>query len=269
MAYEPFVGYGTRKGVVYELDSTYGLINPPDTTPYTGIEIYGIRGLNLAQTNVRRISHFDGDKIGLVQIFPTLDVPSGTITVDGADLNLQSILGNVKKSTISGIELAPMMTDQQGSEPAIGLLVYQAAKKNTGVQGWHVQFMPSTQAVPQPGTFGDNNYETVYQLAPSSSLKHLWGYGFTALTDGALTAGLVDGFAPYKPRVTAFRADNVEDEFVFDTDLQPTDALYKVYQAVLGVVSEVTVGITKTTSSITFAYPPDEDVIILVPHMVA
>ena len=38
----------------------------------------------------------------------------GTITVDGADLNLQSILGNVKKSNISGIELAPMMTDQQG-----------------------------------------------------------------------------------------------------------------------------------------------------------
>ncbi len=282
MAYEPFVGFGTRKGVVYELDANH-LPKATDTNPYTGLEIYGIRGLQLTPPNVRRIPHFDGDKVALVQIFPSTDVPSGTITVDGADLNLASVLGNVRPSTVSGIELMPMMTDQQGNEPEVGLLVYQAAKKNTGSIGWHVVFIPSTQAVPQGGSFGDNNYETTYQLAPSASPNQLFGKAFSVngvetgdLGDGTATAGIVDGFAPFKPRITAWLADGSEDNFLFADDLQATDTDYAVFTATPqtggGVeIAEVATDITKATTGITFTGTGGigADVVIIALHMVA
>src|SRR5918996_5583276 len=169
MAYEPFVAFGTRKGIVYELDQ-YGLplgtyvddlygVPQPTTDPYTGLEIYGIRSFDTTNPEPRRIPHFDGDRVGLVQTFPSLDAPSGTIVVDGADLNLEAVLSNVKKRTVSGMELMPSQTDQQGNEPNVGLLVYQAAKKNNGVTGWHFKFIQSTSLVPINGPFGDNNYE--------------------------------------------------------------------------------------------------------------
>ena len=271
MAYEPFVGFGTRKGIVYELDATYGLPKATSTSPYVGVEIYGIRGLQLTQTNVRRIAHYDGDRVGLTQILPTLDVPSGTITVDGADLTLGSILGSVTKTTVSGMELMPMMSDQQGDEPNVGLIVYQAARKTTGVTGWHFHIVPTTQLVAQPGSFGDNNYETVYQMSPSASLKHLWGLAFSTSTDGTESSALIEGFAPYKPRVTAWLADGTEDVFAFDAALNATDTSYKLYQAIAGVVSEVTVGVTKAVDDITFATGsiPANNTILLAAHMVA
>lgn len=268
MSYEPFVGFGTRKGIVYELDQ-YGFPAAPDTSPYTGLEIYGIRGFEITYPEPRRIPHFNGDRVGLVQQFPSLDAPAGTITVDGNDLNLASILSAVKKSTISGMEIMPFLTDQQGSEPNVGLMVYQAAKKTTGVQGWHVQFIPSTSMIPRPGPYGDNNYETRYALAPSAVTHFPWGFDLSSVNDGATEAGIIDGFALYRPRLTTFLADGLEDTFVFDTDQQPTDNLYKVYQGVGGVVTEVTAGITKSTTDVVFNYPPDDNVVIMVPHMIA
>jgi len=267
MAYEAFVGFGTRKGIVYELDENH-LPKATSTSPYTGVEIYGIRGMTLTPTNVRKIAHNDGDKVGLVQILPSLDVPSGTITIDGADLNLQSILGSVKKRTVSGMEMMPTMTDQQGNEPEVGLLVYQAAKKKTGTLGFNVKFVPSTQMVPQDGSFGDNNYETTYQLAPSASPNHLFGLPFTSDADGALTAGCVNAFAPHVPRITAFRSDGAEDTFAFSPDFLPSDANYSVFVGVDGVVTEITSGITKTTAHIVFDYTYSAGAVIIVPHMV-
>lgn len=254
MAYEPFVGYGTRKAIAYELDQ-YGVIKPVDTTAYYGLPIYGVRNLNMTYPQARIIPHFDGDKVGLTQVFPPNQPASGTLVVDGADLNLQSILSGVIKRTISGIELMPMLTDQQGNEPAIGLLVYQAGKKTTGAEGYHLQMIPSTKAVPRGGPLSENNYETTYDLSPSATTRFLFGLGLTDNDDGALAAGITDGFAFNKPWIVAFGGDGSEDTFPFDTDKQAFDNTYKVYQSVAGVVTEVTTGLTKATTGLTFAYP--------------
>jgi len=279
MSYEPFVGFGTRKGIVYELDQ-YGLplgtyeldlydVLQPTTDPYTGLEIYGIRSFELTYPEPRRIPHFNGDRVELVQQFPSLDAAAGTIVVDGNDLNLASVLGNVLKSTVSGMELMPFLSDQQGNEPNVGLLVYQAAKRTTGVQGWHFQFIQSTSMIPRPGPYGDNNYETRYALAPNAVTAHLWGFALSMDTDGTLSAGVIDGFSLYKPRITTWIADGVEDVFEFKAGELPTDNAYKVYSATAGVVTEVVSGISKTTANIDFTSAPADGVKIMVPHMIA
>lgn len=279
MSFEPFVGFGTRKGIVYQLDQ-YGLplgtyeldiydVLQPTTDPYTGLEIYGIRSFELTYPEPRRIPHFNGDRVELVQQFPSLDAAAGTITVDGNDLNLASVLGNVLKSNVSGMELMPFLSDQQGNEPNVGLLVYQAAKRTTGVQGWHFQFIQSTSMIPRPGPYGDSNYETRYALAPNAVTAHLWGFALSIATDGAESAGVIDGFAPYKPRITTWIADGVEDVFAFKAGELPTDDDYKIYKSTAGVVTEVTSGVTKSTENIDFAVAPANGLKFMVPHMIA
>jgi hypothetical protein len=278
MSYEPFVGFGTRKGIVYELDQ-YGLplgtyeldmydVLQPTTAPYTGLEIYGIRNFELTIPEPRRIPHFNGDRVELVQQFPSLDAPAGTIVVDGSDLNLESVLANVKKRTISGMEIMVTQSDQQGNEPAVGLLVYQAAKKTTGVNGWHFKFIQSTTMIPRDGPFGDNNYETRYALAPNAVSSLPWGETLDIDVDGAESAGIVKGFSLRPPRVTTWIGDNAETEFLFDDDQQPPDNTYKVFRAIAGVVTEVTSGVTKSTTGLVFAVAPASGVKILVPHTI-
>jgi len=265
MANKPFVGFGVRRGFIYELDA-YGHPAAPSTAAYIGENVYGIRAFNLTDPPARVISHFDGDKVAQQQTFPPTDASTGAITIDGADLDLSAIVGAVVKTTISGIEILPSMTDQRGSEPLVGILVYQAAKDSSGNVGWHTRIVPKTTAIKQDGSFGENNYETTYNLAPSASDAHLWGTLFTEGIDGTEHAGWVEAFSPNPAIVTAFNADGSEDVFVFDADHQPTDANYSVYQAVGGVVSLVTAGITKAVASVTFNYPPDANVVIMVPH---
>lgn len=278
MAYEPFVGFGTRKGIVYELDE-YGLplgtytlndydVLEPTTSPYVGLAIYGIRSFEVTYPEPRRIPHFNGDRVELVQQMPSLDAAAGTIVVDGADLNLASVLGNVLKSTVSGMELMPHLTDQQGNEPSIGLLVYQAAKKSTGVVGWHFHFIQSTTMIPRPGPFGDNNYETRYALAPNAVAKHLWGFALDLDVDGAASAGVIEGWALNPPRITTWISDGVKTDYNFDEDQQPPDNTYKVYKAVAGVVTEVISGVTKSTTGLVFSPALADGTKILVPHLI-
>jgi len=273
MANKPFVGFGIRRGFIYELDQ-YGHPAAPNTDPYVGLNIYGIRAFNLTDPPARVISHFDGDKVAQQQTFPPTDASTGSITIDGSDLDLSALVGAVKKTTISGIEILPSMTDQRGSEPLVGILVYQAAKDSSGNHGWHTRIVPKTTAIKQDGSFGESNYETTYNLAPSASDSHLWGTLFTDTDDGTEHSGWVEAFSPYPAIVTSFQADGIEDTFAFDASFLPPDTNYKVYIAdpgtdlysVAGEVSEVTSGITKGLTNIVFAVAPDDGAIIMVPH---
>src|SRR5258706_4851660 len=272
MAYEPFVGYGTRKGVLYELDA-FNLPNAASSTAYRGLEIYGIRAFALPPVAVRIIPHFDGDKVALTQVFPPNTAPTGTITVDGSDTALVAVVSSTTKSTVGLYELVPYLSSSQGSEPNIGLLVYQAARKTTGATGWHVMFVPSTTAIPQNGQFGDNNYETTYQLSPSASPNHLFAKAFATGDEGVSTAGLVDGFGLYKPRITAWKADGATLVFTFATGLNAVNTTYDVYKftASSSLVAKVTTGVTKATTGITFdtAHEPASGDKLFVLHGVA
>lgn len=266
-----FVGYGSRRGRVYELDA-YGIPKPTATTPYTGVKIKGFNGFQATQGNVRRIQHFDGDSVSLTQIFPSTDVPSGTITVDGADLALIAILANLTETTVSGIKMVPFMSDKQGSEPSIGALLTQAAKSDDGADGYHTMVVNSSQAVPQTGSFGNNNYETTFQLSPSRTTHHLFGPAYASGTEGTDAAAGDEGFSAKEALITCWKGDGATLEFDFATGLNASDTSYKLYQSIAGVVTEVTPGdVTKATDKITFdtGAAPANGTTILAWHQIA
>lgn len=265
MADKPFVGFGVRRGRIFELDA-YGHPKAPDTSPYIGLNVYGIRAFNLTDPPARVIPHFDGDRIAQQQTFPPTDASSGTITIDGSDMDLSALVGNVKKRDISGLEILPSMTDQRGNEPLVGILVYQAAKDSSGNIGWHSRIVPRTTTIKQDGSFGESNYETTYNLAPSASDSHLWGEVMTDNADGTQHAGWLELFGPNPAMVTAWKADGVETDFPFDTSHQSPDALYSVFRAVAGVVSTFSSGLTKTTTGLEFNYAIASGTIIMAIH---
>jgi hypothetical protein len=265
MADKPFVGFGVRRGRIYDLDAN-GHPAATSTAPYIGLNVYGIRAFNLTDPPARVIPHFDGDKIAQQQTFPPTDASTGSITIDGSDMDLSALVGSVTKRDISGIEILPSMTDKRGNEADIGILVYQAAKDSSGNTGWHTRIVPKTTAIKQDGSFADANYETTYNLAPSASASHLWGEVMTDAADGTAHAGWIEAFSANPAMVTAWKADGAETEFLFESSHNATDALYSVFWAVGGVVSQITANITKATTGVTFDYPPDANVIVMVIH---
>jgi hypothetical protein len=266
MADKPFVGFGVRRGRVYELDQ-YGHPKATSTEPYIGLNLYGIRAFNLTDPPARIISHFDGDKVAQQQTFPPTDAASGSINIDGSDMDVNALVGNVTKRDISGIEILPSMTDQRGNEPLIGLLVYQAAKDSSGNIGWHTRIVPRTTAIRQDGSFGENNYETIYNLAPSASDSHLWGEVMTDDADGTLHAGWIEAFSSNPVMVTAWKANGVATEFPFDDDHQATDALYSVFRAnTSGLIVPITSGLVKTTEMLDFDYAVPANHVLMAIH---
>jgi hypothetical protein len=265
-----FVGYGTREGRIYKLDA-HGIPVTTSTTAYVGTKIKGLSGFASTNTNVRRIQHYDGDSVSLVQIFPTLDVTSGTITVDGHDMALSAILGNTKETTHDSIKVLPMMSDQQGSEPSVALIVTQAAKTDEGADGFHMQLINSTQAVPASGSFGNNNYETTYACSPSRTSHHMWGLDYTTADDGTEAAALDDAFAAKKAIITVWLSDGTTSDLTFDTNYKAIDTSYKVYQNDGGTVTELTTGVTKAVDKVSFSTGniPANGKTVLVLHTVA
>lgn len=254
MADKPFVGFGVRRGRIYDLDA-YGHPAATSTAPYIGLNLYGIRSFNLTDPPARVISHFDGDKVAQQQTFPPTDASTGSINIDGSDMDINALVGSVIKRDISGIEILPSMTDRRGSEPLIGLLVYQAAKDSSGNVGWHTRIVPRTTAIRQDGNFGDANYETIYSLAPSASDSHLWGEVMTDEADGTLHAGWIEGFSSNPAMVTAWLADGVETDFDFEASHLATDTSYSVFRAnASGVITPITSGLTKLTTGLDFDY---------------
>ena len=266
MADKPFVGFGVRRGRIYELDQ-YGHPAAQDANPYIGLNLYGIRAFNLTDPPARVISHFDGDRVAQQQTFPPTDASTGSITIDGSDMDISALVGNVIKRDISGIEILPSMTDQRGNEPLVGILVYQAAKDSSGNVGWHTRIVPRTTAIKSDGSFGENNYETTYNLAPSASDSHLWGEVMTDDDDGTQHAGWIEGFSPNPAMVTAWKANGVVTEFPFEDDHPATDALYSVFRAnASGVITPITSGLVKTTTMLDFDYAVPTGHILMAIH---
>ena len=266
MADKPFVGFGVRRGRIYDLDA-YGHPAATSTAPYIGLNVYGIRAFNLTDPPARVISHFDGDKVAQQQTFPPTDASTGSITIDGSDMDLSALVGNIIKRDISGIEILPSMTDQRGNEPLVGILVYQAAKDSSGTIGWHTRIVPRTTAIKSDGSLGENNYETTYNLAPSASDSHLWGEVMTNDAEGTEHAGWIEGFSSDPAMVTAWKADGVETDFDFEADHNATDALYSVFRAnASGVIVPITSGLTKLTTGLDFDYAVPANHILMAIH---
>lgn len=252
---------GLRKGVVFEINASGRIEAQDDTLYYEGLSFQGPKAYALNIPEPRRIPHQGNDRLLAVDQLPSLDPIAGEIRVSALDFALDAFLMNQENFAVGDASMIARSTDLQGSERQVALLLYQQALiKSTQTRRWHFHIIPSSRVIPIPASFTENAEDHRYSLAPTPVKYHIWGTALSLLTEGVTEAGIFDGFTTNKPHLVAFKADGVEDVFVFNTAKQPVNANYSVW--VDGVLQ--TAGITKNLTDVTFTVAPADgsDVIV-------
>lgn len=271
---EPIVYAGFQRARVYALN-TYGRPAGTGLTAYTGREIYAPKVYTLTLPEPRRIPHVGNDRLLKVQQLPSLEVASGEITVGAEDLDLIALLSGTTVLTVADMKTLPHLSDKQGKEPNVGMILSQAAIAQSGGQRIHWHMISQTTAIPRLSGMSENAGETIYSIAPNPSQYYLWGmplavediYGVVTTATGATEAGVFSGFSEKEPVIAAFVANGSEDEFPFKTtELAANASDLAVFLADEDEVELVDPSdYTATVNGITFDAPPSsgDEVIVL------
>jgi hypothetical protein len=244
---------GARYAAVYKLNSN-GRPAATGLTAYDGLTFHGPKAFTLNIPEPRKITHVGGDRVLAVDALPPTEAASGEIRVPTDNFDIDAVLTGTKKFTVAEASSLASMTDLQGSEPQVGLLLFQQSLDSaTKLRRWRYIIIPVARIVPMTVGMSENPEDTRYMVYMSPTTKHLWGATMTTATEGATEAQFVRGMAEYKPHVAAWLADGTETHFPFATDKQAA-TITKVDVYVNGVLTSA--GITVSTDKLTFTAAP-------------
>ncbi len=254
-------GVGLRRAVVFPLNSD-GTLKATSTTVYEGLEFSGPRAFDITYPDARLITNPGNDRVRDQMYLPPTDPVKCELRTGFDDQAINAALMGVSQFTVGESTLVPFGTDKQGSEADIALLLYQQAHDDSKLTRWRYVMIPRARAIPMPAGMNDNALETRYSVSISPSTKHIWNVALQAGTEGCTEMALADGMAEGKPAIVAWKADGTATVFSFPTDKQAiSTAKINLFDASTG--AEVTVGITKATSGITYGVAPAANKILV------
>ena len=253
---ERTLNFGLRRVYAFELNSDGTPNGTSAATGYEGLRFQGATAYDLNIPDPRKITGHGEDGITQIAYLPPLDAMDGKLTVESADPALSALFDGTKIATIGEASAVGVGTDRQGFEPRVGLFMFQAARGlETGAVYWHSYILPSAQVIRKAGGMVAEKASTVYNIAPNRVSKHIWGTAFSASVEGFTSSQMIELWSNYPLRLAAFLGDGLEDTFLFPTD-SPAVGSAGIKVWVNGV--ELTVGITKETSGVTFTSAPDD-----------
>ncbi len=254
-------GVGLRRAVVFPLNGD-GTLKAVDTTVYEGLEFTGPRAFEITYPDARLIANPGNDRVRDTIYLPPTDPVKAELRTGYEDLLVNAALMNVKLYVIGESTIVPYATDQQGSEADVALLLFQIAHDDSKLTRWRYFMIPRARAIPLPGNANDNPLESRYSVSISPSTKHIWNVALSLLTEGATEVGLEIGMAEGKPAIVAWKADGAETDFDFPVS-KPALSIGKiaVFDSTAG--NEITVGVTKTTTGLSFSVAPTSDHILV------
>jgi hypothetical protein len=252
---------GLRHAQIFALDSS-GYPAATDTTLYSGLEIVGPKVFNVTLPETRKITHPGNDRVLNVDQLPSLDGASAELTAARNDYDVYALLTGTKEYTIGEAKIIGLATSKQGSEPQMGMLLYQQALDGvSGARVWRSFLIPKGLVFPKPGGMNENNTEHVFTVQPQVVSKHVWGKAFAIADEGYTTAQVQEMMTEYKPKLAAFQGDGTEDEFLFDV-AYPAVSVAKITVWVDGVIQSA--GITPAVTGVTFTAAPADGAMIVV-----
>ena len=250
---EPIIHIGLRRVDVFGLNAN----NTPagtGATAYEGKFVKGSTAFDLTAPDTRKITGLGEDGITGVFFLPPNEGASAVLHSDNSDPDLAVLLDGTKVNTLGEFTMVGMATDRQGFEPQVALMMYQmAVGLTTGKNYWHTYIAPSAKVIRKAaGMLGDKAPLT-YNVAPTRVNHHLWGVPFTMAVDGYLSTQFVELWSNYQIRLAAYVGDGTVVDFSFPVNF-PAVATTGIKVFVDDV--EVTTGITKLTTKVTFTTAP-------------
>lgn len=246
---------GLRYVAAFALDTAGYPAATSASTPYQGIQFEGSKAFTLTQPEPRQISHSGDDRLLDRDVLPPLEGATAQLKVAKTNDPLDALLSNVLQGYTGEASRIPLMTDQQGFEPQVGLLMFQQSLDSSGAargqRRWKCYMVPRAVAIPINTGMEENPSEMTYSVTPYVTNAELMGRLLTDVADGATEAQMIRYMTQGKPKLIAYLGDGVEDVFAL---VGTAVAVAKVTVYVNGV--EQTSGITKTTTNVTFTSPP-------------
>lgn len=251
---EKVLNYGLRYAAVYELNANGTPKGVDHTTAYEGLQFKGSTAFEVNIPDARKLTGLGEDGITQVVFLPPQEGADGVLNVEASDQALIALLDGTKAETLGEVTIMGGATNQQGFEPQVGLMLYQAARGlDTGKTYWRTIIIPSAQVVRKPGSMTAEKSVTQYQVAMNRTSKHLWGPAFSKATNGFTHAQFIEVWSNYPLRLASFVGNNSAVEFSFPV-ASPAVSTDGVVVFVNG--APVTTGITKTVTKVTFDAAP-------------
>jgi hypothetical protein len=207
---------GLRYGAAFTLTSA-GLPNATSpTTPYEGVQFKSADTLDLTVPDMRTIVHPGDDRVAAVDYLPTLDAVTGTLTVSLYDLDLVALLTNTKVQDMGETDSVSWFTDKQGSEPSVGLFLYQQSLNDTvKARNWRSIWIPSCRCVPKPVGMTATQTSMPFMIAVNPVSAQLWGTTLTEALNGATEQGFLELHSEYKPWLANWLGNGTATVFTF------------------------------------------------------
>jgi hypothetical protein len=249
---------GLRYAAAFALDENGFPDAPTSGSPaperYEGVQWEGAKAFALTVPEPRQISHTGDDRLLARDVLPPLEGAGAEFKISKQNYPLLALVTGVLEETIGENVGILLGTDQQGSEPQVGLWFYQqsldAETSGSGAPGsrrWRGVFFPKAFCIPQVPGMTDEAAEVTIKVTPMIVSQYPWGQAFTLQYSGATTGQVIDRMFTGKPKMDVWRSDGTLNTFALAKTALTTD---KISVFVDGI--EKTTNMTVTTTSVTF-----------------
>lgn len=247
-------GVEVYRAVIFPLNSD-GSLKATSTTVYEGLEITGPRVFELTPAEPRVVNNPGSGRIMDVIYLPPNEATKAELRVGYNNQVVKAALSGVKQGTIAESTFVMRGTDQQGSEPDCAMFVQQLAKDNNKLSRWHYYMIPLCKAIPLDSPMNENALEDRYAVTMSPATKHIWGKPFAVGDEGCTEAAYGDGMSEGKLNIVAWLTDGAAVDYALPAS-KPAIATTKMSLWDWTAGTEVTAGITKTTTKFTYSVAP-------------
>lgn len=258
-------GAGFRHAQVLPLGSdSIPLVGTTGATGDVGKTASGAKTLTVNIPDPQTLTHTGDDRVQNIDMLPATEGVTAELKTGKTNLELDALLSGVEAFALGDMQAMLHQTDQQGCEIQATLLAYRAAQDadpdsaSKGARRWVWILFPSAQIFPKPASMEEGAVdENTYTVVPQVVTAWPWGIAFLASTEGATEAQFIRGISEGPPLIEGWTGDGSVTAFDLSETARATGAI-KVYHwvAATETVTDVTLSVTLTTSSITFTTAP-------------
>ena len=178
-----FWGGDVFLSTVFPLDSS-GAVQPPDDQAYEGLEVDGARTFDLTPAEGSYLVNVGNGRLRDTIYRAPREASRAELRVGYSQLDVVAALSGVTVYEIGEAKAVGRLTNLQGSEPDVALLLTQKGHDENGLTRYLSYVIPKGKCIPISGPFNENALEVRYTVTISNTRKEIWGETYTVVKHG-------------------------------------------------------------------------------------
>ncbi len=261
---EKFWGVDSFNAFAFPLNAD-GSLKATSTAVYEGEEIDGTRDFNLTPAEGSVVANVGNGRLRDTIYRAPREASRAELVIGFVNPRVKALLSGVNTYNVGEAILSGRMTNKQGSEPDVALIVTQRGHNDNGLTRFKSYLIPKGRIIPRDSPMTENALAETYQVTISNTKKQIWGKPYSTSEHGFTDATYEELVSEYPVAVVAWQGDGVEDEFLLPTD-KPAISTAKMTVFNWDTGLQYVTGITKTVTKITLGYPSTGLIVCMYEH---